>query len=100
MRSSVCHYFSEKYVQYVNHSSMGASSSRSLMFSLSWITRCTMMGNEMEMEKGERRKRERGEDILRSFICTIVLYLASLPSSPLLSSPLESLLMTHLLLCL
>ena len=59
-----------------------------------------MMGNEMEMEKGERRKRERGEDILRSFICTIVLYLASLPSSPLLSSPLESLLMTHLLLCL
>ena len=31
------------------------------------------VGNEMEMEKGESRKRERGEeDILRSFICTMV----------------------------
>ena len=37
------------------------------------------------MEKGEMRKRERGEDILRSFICTIVLYLPPLLSSPLLS---------------
>ena len=53
------------------------------------------VGNEMEMEKGESRKRERGEeDILRSFICTMVPYLAPLHS---LSSPLESLLMTHLL---
>ena len=43
----------------------------------------------MEMEKGERRKRERGEeDILRSFICTMVPYLApllSLSPLPLLS---------------